>query len=322
MKYRLSNPLWTHLPSLGIIIAVIVYTIMSLPLPSQAATHFGFDGVPNDYGSPWMVFGIVIGISVLFTATFGIIYEVWARQEKKKSFNWFCLMVIFVGFMGGLNIGYVQYIKSGDVIFPFPWPIIGICVGAVVTAAVIFELVRPFRPRPRESVVGDTKEMEKELEKKIKSDAKFIYWSSQNPFWVTLLSIAVPVIMVAAAIFAGFYIWWVGLIVGISGASMIMMYGGLRVSVTREVITVSFGILGSNVLTLKTSDIATMELKEFSPIADFGGYGIRFSGKVSAYYLRGTRGVLFTMANGKQYLIGSDKPEELYAVVQAVVKAK
>jgi hypothetical protein len=76
--------------------------------------------------------------------------------------------------------------------------------------------------------------------------------------------------------------------------------------------------LNSKVLRLKTGEIANAELMEFSPMADFGGYGIRFNKEMAAYYMRGNRGVKLTLLNGKKYLIGSDKPEELYAVMQAV----
>jgi len=323
MKFRLSNPLWTHLPVFAILVTLVVYTIISIPLPAEVAIHFDFHGQPDNYGSPWIMFGLILGILVIFMIVSIIIDEVWVRNERKKSFNWFCLMdELFGGFMAGIYIGHIQYIKAGDVNFTFPWGMIGIVAGSAIVLAIILELMRPFQPKPTAIPFSDTKVMEKELEQRIKGNTKFIYWSSQNPFWVSLLSIVLPFIMVTGAIILGFTLWWAGLILGISGASMIMMYGGLRVSVTKEAITVSFGMLGSKVLTLKTSEITSMELKEFSPIADFGGYGIRFNGKVTAYYLRGSRGIEFTLLNGKKYLIGSDRPEEFYAVVQAMVKGK
>ncbi len=124
--------------------------------------------------------------------------------------------------------------------------------------------------------------------------------------------------MLVAAVFVWFVLWWVSLVLIASLVPAIFMYGGLQVKVTREEITVGFGILNSKVLKLKTDEIADIELMEFSPIADFGGYGIRFGKGMTAYFMRGTRGVKVNTLNGKHYLLGSDKPEELYAVVQAV----
>jgi hypothetical protein len=324
MKLKLSNPLWTHLPIFGLLVAIIVYTVISLPLPAEVAIHFNFHGQPDNYGSQWIVFGLILGIFVIFMIVSFLIDEIWMRQEKtKKKFNWLCLMdELFGGFMAAVYIGHIQYIKSGDAVFTFPWGLIGIVVGSAVILGIILELMRPFKLKPADIPFSDTKEMAKELEQRINSDTKFIYWQSQNPLWVTVLSIVLPFILVTGAIILAFTVWWAGLILGITGVSLVMMYGGLRVSVRKEVVTVSFGMLGSRVLTLKTAEIESLELKEFSPIADFGGYGIRTNGKVMAYFLRGTRGVEFTMQNGKKYLIGSDNPEEFYAVVQAVVKAK
>ncbi|MDD5339605.1 MAG: DUF1648 domain-containing protein [Dehalococcoidales bacterium] len=324
MKNRLANPLWTHLPAFALLVAVIAYTIISLPLPAEVAIHFDFHGNPDNYGSPWTIFGLILGIMVIFIIVSFIIDEVWVRQEKtRKKFNWLGLMdELFGGLMVGVYIGQLQHIKSGDVIFSFPWGIIGIVAGAAVALGLILEFLRPFQPKPADIPFGDTKGIEQELEQRIKNDTAFIYWSSQNPLWVSVLSIVLPFIMVTGAVIIGFTVWWAGLILGLSGVMMVVMYGGLRVSVTKELITVKFGMLGSGILKLKTDEIDSLELKEFSPMADFGGYGIRFNGKVTAYYLRGSRGVLFTTTKGKQYLIGSDRPEELYAVAQAVRQGK
>jgi hypothetical protein len=48
---------------------------------------------------------------------------------------------------------------------------------------------------------------------------------------------------------------------------------------------------------------------------------VRFNREMKAYFLRGTRGVKFTMTNGKKYLIGSDHPEQMHAVVSSLISA-
>ena len=99
---------------------------------------------------------------------------------------------------------------------------------------------------------------------------------------------------------------------------LVIPYGGLRTLVTRHEITVRFGILGIRVLRLKMEDITVVEMHEFAPLKDFGGYGIRFNREMKAYYLRGNRGVKLTVTGGKKYLIGSDFPERLGTVIGAV----
>jgi hypothetical protein len=321
LKNKLHHPLWTHLPAVAALIFVIVYTIVSGPLPSHVATHFSFSGEPNDYGTPFSIFGVILGLSILFLVTSGIIDEIYARQEKKKTFNWFCLMdELFGGLISGIYFVHIQYIKSGSDLFLFNWPPVCILAGSIIFLAIILEFIRPFRPQLRQSAFGSTDLLEKELEKNLNNDTTFIYWQSQNPFWVSVISIGMPVVLITVGVITVFSIWWVGLIVVVSGLSVIMLYGGLRTSVTKDSVIVRFGTPGFRVLNLKTADIINVELKEFSPIADFGGYGIRFNKEMQAFYMRGSRGVKFTTKKGTKYLIGSDNPEELYAVVQTVVK--
>ena len=322
MKNKLANPLWTHLPAVAALIFAIVYTIIAGPLPSQAAIHFNLHGIPNDYGSPYLAFGITVGIALLFIAISVFFNELWARQEKRKTFNWFSLFdEISIGYLISTYAGYIHYLKSGDSTFGFPWPLIAAGTVGLTLLGVILELVRPYRVYPQKITFGDTSALEKELEQKIRSTASFIYWEAQNPLWVTLLSIVLPLVFIGAAVVAWFDMPWISLLLAILAITMVLPYGGLRTSVTKEAITVSFGLPGFKVLRLKTAEITAVELAEFSPMADFGGYGIRFNKEMWAYYMRGTRGVKFTTTNGKKYLIGSDRPEELYAVAQAVIKS-
>ena len=66
------------------------------------------------------------------------------------------------------------------------------------------------------------------------------------------------------------------------------------------------------------SDITNIETHSFSPLKDFGGYGIRINREMKAYFLTGNMGVKLTLSDGKRYLIGSDHPERLAAVIKAL----
>jgi hypothetical protein len=72
------------------------------------------------------------------------------------------------------------------------------------------------------------------------------------------------------------------------------------------------------VLRLKMTDITTVEKQEFSPLRDFGGYGIRMNRDTTAYFLSGNRGVRLTTVRGIKYLIGSNNADRLSEVIQAV----
>jgi hypothetical protein len=62
-------------------------------------------------------------------------------------------------------------------------------------------------------------------------------------------------------------------------------------------------------------DIAGCEAKTYSPLRDYGGWGIRRGKKGRAYNVRGNRGVVLSFKDGTNLLIGSQKADELAGVI-------
>lgn len=71
---------------------------------------------------------------------------------------------------------------------------------------------------------------------------------------------------------------------------------------------------------INLSEIEKYEIKQFSPINDYGGWGIRKSmlRKETAYIVSGTKGILFSYKSGKKVLVGTQKPEELLEVLKKI----
>ncbi len=321
MKTRLHNPLWTHLPALAVLIYFIVRLIGAGALPAEVPVHYNLNGVPNSYGSPWLSIGLTLGLSLLFIALSGVGDETWARHERKKTFNWMSLLdEIVVGFLVGINAGYLDSIQTNSGTFVFPAVYVAVLAGGAIILAVVLELNRPFHPSPGQLIVEDTTGLAAELAARLKDSRPFLYWESQNPFYFALLSIILPIVMLVGAILSWNSSPWTGLVLFVVGVPCFLFYGGMRTIVLPQEVAVRFGLTGWKVLRLKTVDIARAEIMQFAPLGDFGGYGIRFNGKMTAYYLRGSRGVKITTRRGKQYLIGSDNPEHLLTVIKAVAK--
>ncbi len=319
MRIRLLHPVWRHLPSVTALIILIIYIFASGPLPAEVPVHFGLSGEPDRYGSPWLSFGLTVGLSFFFIALSVFVDELWARQEKSKTFNWLSLLDdIVVGVMVGIDIGYLRFISSGNETFSFPLGWLFLVGGSATVLAVILELFRPYRYNPAQPAVLESETLEAELAERLKSNAAFIYWDFQNPVYVTILTTLLPLVFLIAAVLTFLSQPWLSLIIFIPGLLLIIPHGGQRTLVTRQDITIRWGIMGLKVLRLTTAEIAGAGLHEFAPLKDFGGYGIRFNREMKAYYLRGTRGVLLTTTGGKKYLVGSDHPERLLAVIQAV----
>jgi len=318
MKVKLIHPLWTHLPALLLILAAVYFTVRAMPLPDPAPVHFDLSGQPNGYGSPWTSSALLLGLSVGFMVLSGWLDELWARQEKQKTFNWMSLFDEFaIGSMCGVQVAYVNMLASPLRTFPFPWVEMLTACGLGVGLAVLLELLRPYRHYETKLAVEDTSQVSEEITRIIQAGQPLAYWESQNPPYAGVLAVIVPLILIVSGIFTWSALPWLSVILAVIALGMLSTYGGFRTQVTRDSVTVRLGILGIKLLQLKMEDIAGVELHSFSPLHDFGGYGIRFNGEMQAYFLQGDRGVKITTITGKKYLVGSDHPQHLAAVIDS-----
>ena len=102
------------------------------PLPESIPIHFGINGQPDNYGSPWFAFSLTAAISVLFISISIFLDELWARQETAKSFNWLSIFDdVVVGLMAGVNIGYINSTAGGSSVFTFPTGTVLLAVGGI-----------------------------------------------------------------------------------------------------------------------------------------------------------------------------------------------
>ena len=53
-----------------------------------------------------------------------------------------------------------------------------------------------------------------------------------------------------------------------------------------------------------------------SPVAEYGGWGIRFGKSGGAYNMRGNQGIQLELQNGKKFLIGTQQPESFMLAVK------
>lgn len=318
MKIEFIHPLWTQLPALLLIVAAVVFTLMAFPLPDTAPTHFDINGKPDAYGSPWISSLLLLGLSIGFLMLSAWLDELWSRQEKKKTFNWISLFdELAIGDMCGIQIAYVNMLRSSGQAFSFPWLEIVLACGLATGLAALLELARPYRRYEKVYAVTDASLIREEIARMMQPGKPLDYRESQNPAYAGVLAVVLPAVLFAAAAFTWQVLTWLSVILILTGFGFITTFGGFRISVTRDMVTLKMGILGFKLLQLRTAEITAVGLHSFSPLHDFGGYGIRSNGEMQAYFLKGDRGVLLSAGGGKQYLLGSDCPEQLAAVIDA-----
>jgi hypothetical protein len=319
MKTKIIHPLWIHLPAVLVILALIITTLLSGPLPGQAPIHFDSSGQPDSYGSPLIVIIMILLMMVLFLAISGMIDELWARQEKKKTFNWLSLFDDFiVGGLGGVTIGYLGVLSESTPVFEFPWVQVVLVCGLATILAAILEVVRPYRKYEFAVIAENIDGIESDIDNIVKSGQPLVYWESQNPIYNSILAVALPLVFIGVALATSFLAIWVSVLYVFLALLSFMTYGGFRTIVDQDLLVMKLGVIGIPLLRIRMSDITNIETHSFSPLKDFGGYGIRINREMKAYFLTGNMGVKLTLSDGKRYLIGSDHPERLAAVIKAL----
>jgi len=67
-------------------------------------------------------------------------------------------------------------------------------------------------------------------------------------------------------------------------------------------------------------DIAKYEVKKYNPLMDYGGWGIRYGRKGTAYNVRGNIGLYLELKNKKNFLIGTQTPDSIRYGVEKLMK--
>ena len=63
-------------------------------------------------------------------------------------------------------------------------------------------------------------------------------------------------------------------------------------------------------------DLEEVHIRQYKPLKEYGGYGIRFGKKGTAYNVKGTMGLQLVLKNGKRILVGTQKASELESLLK------
>jgi len=91
-----------------------------------------------------------------------------------------------------------------------------------------------------------------------------------------------------------------------------LLFGQLHVRVTRTGVVLRFGAFPLLQRVVALSDIEAVEAVRYSPLGEFGGWGIRWGlGGKRAWSIQGNQAVRLTLQGGKLLYVGSQNPERL-----------
>jgi hypothetical protein len=72
--------------------------------------------------------------------------------------------------------------------------------------------------------------------------------------------------------------------------------------------------------TIAFGNIKRCEVRSYNPLKEYGGWGVRFGRSGKAYNVSGNRGVQLELSSGERLLLGSQRPEELAAAMEARIQ--
>ena len=85
----------------------------------------------------------------------------------------------------------------------------------------------------------------------------------------------------------------------------------LRIKVSEEGLHYQFFPFHFKSHTIKLEDIEKFKAMEYSPLKEYGGWGIKYGFKGKAYNVSGNKGVKIFLKNGSNIMFGSQKHNEL-----------
>ena len=69
-------------------------------------------------------------------------------------------------------------------------------------------------------------------------------------------------------------------------------------------------------VTYNWSELYSVEVVEYNPITEYGGWGLRISRKGKAFNVRGNKGIKLQTADGRSRMIGTQKFEEAKIAIE------
>jgi len=138
---------------------------------------------------------------------------------------------------------------------------------------------------------------------------KFTQWW----LWVILLSF--PIISVGPFDDNEINVYYV--LIGLAIPLLFYLFD-LRIKVNEDGLHYQFFPFHIKSHTIKLEDIEKFKATEYSPLKEYGGWGIKYGFKGKAYNVSGNKGVKIYLKNGLNIMFGSQKHNELAKALKQV----
>jgi hypothetical protein len=148
------------------------------------------------------------------------------------------------------------------------------------------------------------------------SDFREVQPLRQQRLIVVILSVVAVIVLVSLLSSRAGTLWSAVVTFGALGlAAALLLAASLETTVDREAITVAFHFLWPK-RRIPISQVRKAEATKYSPLLDYGGYGVRLGFHGWAFNVSGHEGVLVETKDGSHVMIGSQRPKELEAAIE------
>jgi len=113
----------------------------------------------------------------------------------------------------------------------------------------------------------------------------------------------------------------IGLLVG-AGLPLFLLLANLATEVRRDGIYVRFSPLGFSYQRIPLDQIAEYYVRTYSPLREYGGWGIKGGAAGQAFNVSGNMGLQLELVDGNATLIGSRRAEDLARAVERAKQAQ
>lgn len=102
-----------------------------------------------------------------------------------------------------------------------------------------------------------------------------------------------------------------------------LLYIRLETKIDNEGISTSFKPFSFTKKHFSWNEIRECYVREYSPVAEFGGWGLRGFGRGwKAYNIYGNKGIQIVTAKGKNFLIGTQRPQAAQEIINKYFQTK
>ena len=299
-------------PAAVVALALGVAAVLLAPaLPGRIAVHFSADGTPDGWGSPWLMLAIALALALGAVA---LAVAALRARDRRTAATVLLVVNLLAGSLATAWIALARAGSVGDGTLPMWWSVVFLGVGVVAAGIPMAVLVRAAGPVPAHDVPP----------LQVPATARVAWRGRTGSGWFGGIGAAVVVLGLIAAASAPAGDPGAAALTGIplvvAGLAMLAL-ARVDVTVDRRGLRVVSAWTRIPVMRVPLARIESAAWEDVSP-GQWGGWGLRFSGRGVAYVTRSGPGLVVRLSGGRARLVTVADADRGASVLEALLRAR